>query len=93
MATFAVTYTYSDATSPARDTHRPAHVDFLRSQFESGRLLKSGPFGDEGTPGALLIIQGKDAADVRALMDQDPFHVNGLLEARTIRTWNIFFGA
>lgn len=93
MATFAVTYTYSDTTSADRDVHRPAHVDFLRSQFETGRLLKSGPFADAGAPGALLIIQGEDVADVEALMNQDPFHVNELLEARTIRTWNIFFGA
>lgn len=93
MATFAVTYTYSESTSTDRDTHRPAHVDFLRSQFESGRLIKSGPFGDAGSPGALLIIQGEDEADVKTLMDQDPFHVNGLLEERNIRMWNIFFGA
>ncbi|WGM19747.1 YciI family protein [Paenarthrobacter sp. OM7] len=93
MATFAVTYAYSDSTSAGRDTVRPAHVEFLKAQFDGGRLLKSGPFGPEESPGALLIIDGDTKADVEALMDQDPFHQAGLIEERTVRQWNIFFGA
>ena len=93
MATFAVTYTYSPTTSAARDAVRPTHVEFLKTQFDDGRLLKSGPFGPEESPGALLIIGGETKADVEALMDQDPFQKAGLIEERTIRQWNIFFGA
>lgn len=92
MATFAVTYAYSDATAGQRDEHRPRHVDFLRSQFEGGRLLTSGPFGPGESPGALLILKGESKGDVEALMDQDPFFSNNLIEERTIRQWNIFFG-
>ncbi|SDW78048.1 hypothetical protein SAMN04487917_105420 [Arthrobacter sp. yr096] len=93
MATFAVTYAYSESTSARRDTVRPSHVEFLKAQFDGGRLLKSGPFGPEETPGALLIIAGDSKADVEALMDQDPFHEAGLIQERTVRQWNIFFGA
>ncbi|WP_347108439.1 YciI family protein [Paenarthrobacter sp. S56] len=93
MATFAVTYAYSGATSADRDAVRPAHVEFLKSQFGNGRLLKSGPFGPDEAPGALLIITGNSRDDVEALMDQDPFHRAGLIEERTVRQWNIFFGA
>lgn len=93
MATFAVTYAYSNATSGARDEHRPSHVEFLRSQFDGGRLVKSGPFGPGEAPGALLIVTGDSKADVEALMDQDPFFRNNLIEGRNIRQWNIFFGA
>ncbi len=93
MPTFAVTYAYSDSSSANRDTVRPAHVEFLRTQFETGRLLKSGPFGPEEAPGALLIIAGDSKADVESLMDQDPFQQAGLVEERTVRQWNIFFGA
>lgn len=93
MATFAVTYAYSNSTSARRDTARPVHVEFLKSQFQTGRLLKSGPFGPEEEPGALLIITGDSKADVEALMDQDPFHQAGLIDVRTVRQWNIFFGA
>ncbi|MFW0774451.1 YciI family protein [Paenarthrobacter nitroguajacolicus] len=93
MATFAVTYAYSHSTSANRDTVRPAHVEFLKTQFDGGRLLKSGPFGPEEAPGALLIIAGESKADVEALMDQDPFQQAGLIQERTVRQWNIFFGA
>lgn len=92
MPTFAVTYTYSGSSSQQRDETRPAHVEFLQAQFDGGRLLKSGPFGPEESPGALLIIAGQSKADVEALMNQDPFHQAGLIQERTIRQWNIFFG-
>ncbi|MDR7082498.1 uncharacterized protein YciI [Arthrobacter ginsengisoli] len=93
MAIFAVTYAYSDATSVDRDQHRPSHVEFLKSQLDDGRLVKSGPFGPGEAPGALLIIKGDSKADVEALMDEDPFFRHDLIEARSIRQWNIFFGA
>lgn len=93
MPAFAVTYAYSEVTAAARDEHRPRHVEFLKSQFDSGRLIKSGPFGPDEDPGALLIVTGDTKADVQELMDQDPFFGSGLIEVRTIRQWNIFFGA
>ena len=93
MGTFAVTYQYAAGSAEARDEHRPRHVAFLRSQFDGGRLLTSGPFGPEDEPGALLIFAGQDKAEVEALADQDPFHRQGLIAERRIRQWNIFFGA
>ena len=93
MGTFAVTYAYSAATSARRDEHRPRHVEFLQEQFDDGRLVTSGPFGPGEDPGALLIIQADSKADAEALMDQDPFFRHGLVEHRSIRQWNIFFGA
>lgn len=93
MTTFAVTYAYSNGTAADRDRHRPSHVEFLQSHFDGGRLIKSGPFGPEEAPGALLLIEGESRADVEALMDQDPFFQNNLIEERSIRQWNIFFGA
>jgi uncharacterized protein YciI len=93
MPTFAVTYSYTVGTAAGRDQHRPRHVEFLQSQFVGGRLVKSGPFGPDEAPGALLLINGESKADVEALMDQDPFFQNNLVEERSIRQWNIFFGA
>ncbi|MBT2551062.1 hypothetical protein J7I85_22685 [Arthrobacter sp. ISL-65] len=93
METFAVTYAYSAGSTAGRDEHRPRHVEFLQEQFDNGRLVKSGPFGPDEDPGALLIIEAASKADVEALMDQDPFYLNGLVEQRSIRQWNIVFGA
>jgi uncharacterized protein YciI len=93
MATFAVTYAYAASSSAGRDEHRPRHVEFLQEQFDGRTLVKSGPFGPEEDPGALLIIEADSKADVEALMNQDPFYLNGLVERRSIRQWNVFFGA
>ncbi|UKA53844.1 YciI family protein [Arthrobacter sp. FW305-BF8] len=93
MGTFAVTYDYSAASTAGRDEHRPRHVEFLQKQFDDGRLVKSGPFGPEEDPGALLIIEADSKAAVEALMDQDPFYLNGLVAQRRIRQWNVFFDA
>ncbi|GAA4367675.1 YciI family protein [Paeniglutamicibacter cryotolerans] len=92
MAAFAVTYSYIESTLPERDHHRPGHVEFLRALFEDGTLLTSGPFNDDGIPGALLIIQGEDADAVALLMNGDPFHAHGLIAERTVRRWNIIYG-
>ncbi|MDQ0866890.1 YciI family protein [Arthrobacter globiformis] len=93
MGTFAVTYAYAANSSAGRDEHRPRHVEFLQEQFDDGTLVKSGPFGPEEDPGALLIIEADSKADAEALMNQDPFYLNGLVEQRSIRQWNVFFGA
>ncbi|TFD54470.1 hypothetical protein E3T55_03290 [Cryobacterium frigoriphilum] len=93
MATFAVTYRYGSDTAPARDQHRPRHVDFLQRHFDDKRLLLSGPFGADEQPGAELIWTAATKAELESLLDQDPFSVNGLIAAREIRQWNIFFGA
>lgn len=93
MGTFAVTYAYAANSSAGRDEHRPLHVEFLQEQFDGGALVKSGPFGPEEDPGALLIIEADSKADVEALMNQDPFYRNGLVAQRSIRQWNVVFGA
>ncbi|MEQ3553334.1 YciI family protein [Pseudonocardia nematodicida] len=90
MATFAVTYTYAEGSDAARDTHRPAHKDFLATLHEKGLLRVSGPL--DGGTGALLVFEGGSAGEVGALLDGDPFAVEGLIGERTIREWSIFFG-
>ncbi|MEU4896513.1 YciI family protein [Streptomyces sp. NPDC044780] len=92
MATFAVTYTYAEDSARARDQHRPEHKSFLESQVDAGRLRVSGPFGPDGAPGALLVFRAESADELATLLDQDPFHREGLIAERTIRDWQIFFG-
>jgi uncharacterized protein len=45
-------------------------------------LLVSGPTDDDG---AVLIFRAESATKVSALLDQDPFTVEGVVTARTIR--------
>lgn len=92
LPTFAVVYSYAEDSAPARDEYRPAHKDFLERQFNAGRLRVSGPFGPDGTPGALLVFEAESAGELTALLDQDPFSREGLIAERTVRDWQIFFG-
>ena len=93
MTLYAVSYTYAPNSDAARDEYRPSHIEFLKGLFADGRLLTSGPTDPEGEhPGALLIVTADSATDADALMADDPFAVQGLLE-RSIREWRPFFGA
>lgn len=92
MALFSVTYRYPHGSAEARATARPDHVAFLSALHDDGRLLVSGPTGDEDPPGALLVLVGDSAAEVAALLDPDPFALAGLVD-REVREWRPVFGA
>lgn len=78
MALHAVVYRYS-TDAAALDEHRPAHRDYLRSLFEQGRIVVSGPLAEGGGPGAMLILDAADPDEVAALLVADPFHALGLI--------------
>lgn len=89
MTYFAVTYTYSPDSDDIVNL-RPVHREFIGSLKEDGQIVGSGPFTD-GEGGALIIIELEDGAtlvDAEALMNKDPFHVEGALDNRSIRMWN-----
>jgi len=90
MALHAVIYRYSPDTDRL-DEHRPRHREYLRTLFEQGRIVVSGPLTD-GAPGALLILDADDPAHVAELLDQDPFRLLGLIQEREIRQWSPAFG-
>lgn len=90
MPTFAVSYRYRDDSDAERDTHRPAHVEFLRNLHTDGYLYMSGPLTSE-PPRALLVFEDADADTLTARLDNDPFYANGLISERTITLWNVFF--
>lgn len=92
MDTYAVIYTYAEDSHGARDTHRPEHKAFLEGHFEAGRLRVSGPLGQDGSPGALLVFEAESADELLSLLDEDPFRREGLIAERTVRAWQIFFG-
>lgn len=91
MGLFAVRYHYG-TDSAALDEHRPVHRDYLRSLFEAGVIVVSGPLGEGGGPGALLVLRADSAEDVAAYLDKDPFHDLGLIVEREVRAWNPAFG-
>ncbi|TQM31593.1 YciI family protein [Nocardia bhagyanarayanae] len=91
MPIFAVHYTYSEATVPGRDTHRPEHRAWLSGLVEAGTLLSSGPYPDGS--GALLIFRAGDEAALKDLLAQDPFARESLIDAVRAVEWSPIMGA
>lgn len=91
MALFAVIYRYSEDTA-SLDQHRPEHREYIRSKVGKG-VIASGPMTTSEGPGALILCSGNDEADVRALMDKDPFFELGLVTSREIAPWNLVMGS
>ncbi|WP_372344031.1 YciI family protein [Streptomyces sp. KL116D] len=76
---------------PATATAPPTRTSWRRSTRRAC-CAPPDPFGPDDVPGALLVLEADSAEDVTALLDQDPFHREGLVAERTVRAWNIFFG-
>ncbi|UFU08126.1 YciI family protein [Ruania halotolerans] len=93
MNTFAVEYAYDITRTADIDELRPQHREFLHDLAEEGILLASGPWLDNAAPGALLLISAQDDAEVRRILDRDPFHRAQLITHRTVRAWNPVIGA
>ena len=87
MAIFCATYEYDAAATATLDEVRPAHRDWLAEQPQ---LLASGPT-DAG--GAILVWAGESAAEVEAILDQDPFHDAGVIAERRVVGWQIVRGS
>ncbi|MFI2472220.1 YciI family protein [Nocardia xishanensis] len=91
MPIFAVHYTYSEATVPGRDIHRPEHRGWLSGLVDAGTLLSSGPYPDGS--GALLIFRAGDEAALKDLLAEDPFAREGLIDAVRAVEWQPIMGS
>lgn len=92
MSVFAVTYTYGGPAEVLAQ-HRPEHRAYLRELAGRGVVLASGPFTDSGPDGALLLIAADDAAQVDALLAEDPLMIHGAVVEHSVREWNVTNGA
>lgn len=92
MPLYAVRYEYAPGSAESRDSHRPAHVEFLRGLFESGSLVVSGRLEDQERSGALLVLRADDARAADGILDEDPFWAAGVIGVRDAREWNVVFG-
>jgi uncharacterized protein YciI len=84
---FVVTYAYTP-DSAARDEVRPTHRAWLASLGDT--LVLSGPTDADG---AFLVFEADGVAAVEALVDADPFVVDGRVVARRdVVGWNPVLG-
>ncbi|MDP9832422.1 MULTISPECIES: YciI family protein [Trueperella] len=88
MAIYAIRYSYVN-DSDALATVRPKHREFLKSLFDDGVLLASGPL--EGNR-ALIIVKAEDAIAALSLVDADPFNQASLIADREALEWTQIYG-
>ena len=84
---YAALYTY-DQTRDDIGELRPAHRAHLKDLYDQGSLLASGPRGD----GALLLLTADSEEGARALLENDPFIVSGIVIDVDLAPWTVVYG-
>ena len=85
MAYFVLEYRYGDMDARARV--RPEHLAYMRMLNAEGKVVMAGPVGDG--LGAMVVYRADEEADVRRLVDADPYTTEGVSTGATIRLWNV----
>ncbi|WP_278312879.1 YciI family protein [Lolliginicoccus levis] len=94
MDLLAIRYRYEAPEATQRDAHRPAHREWLRGQLADGIVVSAGAFGDGS--GALILLDAAIAGGIdgaRALLEGDPFVVEGLAHDIEVAEWSPVMGA
>lgn len=86
MAYFAAVWTYGDDVERRQEV-RPAHREYLSGLVAQGKILMSGPFGDDS--GAVVIYDVADLPEAQELMANDPFAQNGIIVDATVKEWRV----
>lgn len=74
------TFKENHPTGPAFKSALDAHHAYLKSYFESGQVLVSGPKAAGG--GGVMVIKFENEADVETFIADDPFVTSGVQEYR-----------
>lgn len=89
MAIIAIEYIYDVKKLNILAEHRPAHREFLRSLFDEGTLLASGPLGSSH---ALILLKAETPQDALNLLNSDPLQAVEVIENRIAKIWNPVIG-
>ena len=87
MAFYVIEYEYKPQFKFLVEDVRPAHRTFLRELEAQGNLLASGFFRDSAFDGAMLIVKADTAEQALALLENDPFATDDLVENVRVRLW------
>ncbi|MCC9310341.1 YciI family protein [Kitasatospora sp. RB6PN24] len=88
MAYYAVEYVFSPDKRHLRV--RPTHREYLAGLAEAGRIVLCGPLTSD--TGGLLIFRAEDEAEVRTMVDHDPYTTAGVLSRVRIEQWSPVLG-
>jgi len=90
MTMFAVTLTYIEDKDRIAKV-RPAHRAYLKRQFVAGRLYHAGPYTDD--TGGMAIYTVDSEQEVRNILAEDPFTIEGIITEATVKEWRLVFNA
>ena len=90
MGAFVALLDFTDDADLRQQT-RPAHREYLRSLFETGKLRLSGPWADD--TGACIVYEADSLDEAQALLNADPYRAAGVLADARIREWKIVLDA
>lgn len=78
MAFFTVVWKYNDDTD-LRDRVRDLHLAYVEEQVANGhiRIALAGPFEDR--TGGIFVLEAADDAQLRSVLDGDPFVAHGVV--------------
>jgi hypothetical protein len=86
---YAVLYEYSPDQGKILD-NRPAHRKYLNELMGKSQLLAAGPLTDDS--GALIVYQAADEAELKGIIENDPFRRAGVFVRWQIKPWRVVFG-
>lgn len=85
MAYFVLEYRYGDMDARARA--RADHLAYMSRLHAAGQVVLAGPVGDGA--GAMVLFRAGDEAEVRLLVEADPYTSAGASADITVRPWNV----
>jgi uncharacterized protein len=88
---YIVMLTDRPGTAALRQQWLAAHLEWLRQQqtIRQAGALRESP--DANPVGGCWIVEAPDRASVSALLESDPFWINGLRDSVRILQWTVAF--
>ena len=90
MPKFAVEYSYIEDV-PRRHAVRPEHRDYLKSLADQGKVLAAGAWTADD--GGLLIFEAADEAELRGILDGDPYKAAEVIAGTRVTPWTPVLGS
>jgi uncharacterized protein YciI len=65
----------------------PKHLTYILQQMKSGKVLSGGPM-EGAQPAAAMLFAASDWSQVQAILNDEPFTHDGVLEIASHNVWN-----
>ncbi len=81
-------YDYVEDIVERRGEHRPGHLSHIQDHKAAGTVVAGGALGDPPT-GAAIVFADSTEDEIRAFVEQDPYHLAGLVTAWRVVPWTV----